>query len=129
MAIHSSETGIVDYAQVTKSYASNFVQSGGKIHTNYTVIKFQRATEGSEYPVLIFNNRGKVSRLLYLFNLTKQCSIVSIPLVFQLLCLFQSLFNLSFLLAPLTNIISHLNVHIYIYPICSCRYLHSLCLN
>jgi len=61
MAIWSPETGIVDWAQVTRSYGWNFVKSGGKIHTNFNVIRFQRAAEGSEYPVLIFSNEGKVS--------------------------------------------------------------------
>lgn len=51
----------MDWAQVTRSYAYNFVQAGGKIHVNFPATKFQRATEGSEYPVLIFNDKGKVS--------------------------------------------------------------------
>lgn len=66
MAIYSPETGIVDFAQVTRSYASDFLATGGKIHTNFLVSKFQMATEGSEYPVLIFDNKGTVSTNAFL---------------------------------------------------------------
>ena len=37
MAIHSPNTGIVDYAEVTKSYADDFKQAGGKVFTNSKV--------------------------------------------------------------------------------------------
>lgn len=37
MAIHSPNTGIVDYAEVTKSYAEDFKQVGGKVFTNSEV--------------------------------------------------------------------------------------------
>ena len=39
MAIHSPNTGIVDYAEVTKSYADDFKQAGGKVFTNSKVKK------------------------------------------------------------------------------------------
>ena len=37
MAIHSPNTGIVDYAEVTKSYADDFKQAGGKVFTSSKV--------------------------------------------------------------------------------------------
>ena len=37
MAIHSPNTGIVDYAQVTRSYAEDFKQTGGEVYTSSEV--------------------------------------------------------------------------------------------
>ena len=39
MAIHSPNTGIVDYVQVTRSYAEDFKQAGGKVFTSSQVNK------------------------------------------------------------------------------------------
>ena len=40
MAIHSPNTGIVDYAEVTKSYAEDFKQAGGKVFTSSEVNQY-----------------------------------------------------------------------------------------
>lgn len=54
MAIHSPNTGIVDYAEVTKSYADDFKQAGGKVFTsskvNYVV---KLPSKGSEIAIII----------------------------------------------------------------------------
>lgn len=63
MAIWSPETGIVDWGQVTKSYGENFQKLDGKIHPNFPVVKFQNSVENKDYPVMIFNDQGKVSQL------------------------------------------------------------------
>ena len=39
MAIHSPNTGIVDYAEVTRSYADDFKQVGGRVFTRSEVRK------------------------------------------------------------------------------------------
>lgn len=36
-ALHSANTGIIDYAVVTKSFAKNFEDAGGVIATNHEV--------------------------------------------------------------------------------------------
>lgn len=38
LALHSPNTGIVDYAMLTRSYAEDFKDSGGHIYTGYEVI-------------------------------------------------------------------------------------------
>ncbi|XP_035704551.1 L-2-hydroxyglutarate dehydrogenase, mitochondrial isoform X4 [Folsomia candida] len=83
MGIWSPETGIVDYTQVTRSYANDFIESGGKIHTNFPVTKFQISSQsssnqranvpnskqsGNDYPVLVFNNKGKSIRAKYVLT-------------------------------------------------------------
>lgn len=60
MALWSPETGIVDWSLVTRSYGENFLKLGGKVHTNFPVVKFQQATDENEYPVLVFDDQGKV---------------------------------------------------------------------
>lgn len=60
MAIWSPETGIVDWGRVTRSYGENFVKLGGKIHSNFRVVKFQKSDGGNEYPVVILSDKGKV---------------------------------------------------------------------
>ena len=41
MAIHSPHTGIVDYAKVACSFAGDFEDVGGTIHTNSKVLSFR----------------------------------------------------------------------------------------
>lgn len=60
MAIWSPETGIVDWGRVTQSYGENFQKLGGSIHLNFPVAKFQNSTENADYPVVIYNDKGKV---------------------------------------------------------------------
>lgn len=100
MAIWSPETGIVDFVKVTKSYASNFEHSGGRIHTNFCVIKFKIATEETEYPVLIFNKDGKVSSAGFNFLVPFHFSLFLSPLSQSFCKVSQpwpaSLFGLSF---------------------------------
>jgi 2-hydroxyglutarate dehydrogenase len=49
-ALHSPHTGIVDWGEVTRSYARNFQDVGGDIHLNYCVEEF-RTTSDADYPV------------------------------------------------------------------------------
>ena len=37
MAIHSPYTGIIDYSQVTRSYAEEFQKNGGCVYTGFNV--------------------------------------------------------------------------------------------
>lgn len=52
-ALYSPHTGIVDYGEVTKSYANNFTSRGGTIHLGAKVIDFKENTENPEYPIRI----------------------------------------------------------------------------
>ena len=36
-AIHSPNTGIIDYAEVTRMYGEDFKKAGGDIYTSYEV--------------------------------------------------------------------------------------------
>jgi len=60
MAIWSPETGIVDWAVVTQSYVSNFEKSKGDVFLNFEVVKFKLANEDCDYPVMVFDSKGKV---------------------------------------------------------------------
>ncbi|KAG6459218.1 hypothetical protein O3G_MSEX011267 [Manduca sexta] len=51
-ALWSPHTGIVNWADVTKSYVEDFVERGGKSYLNFEVKKFIE-TESAEYPVTI----------------------------------------------------------------------------
>lgn len=51
-AIYSPETGIVDYLEVTKSYASNFEQQNGSIFCNFKAKKFSESDD-PEFPITI----------------------------------------------------------------------------
>ncbi|ODN00187.1 L-2-hydroxyglutarate dehydrogenase, mitochondrial [Orchesella cincta] len=62
MAIWSPETGIVDWAQVTRSYGENFAKLGGDIHSKFQVVKFQKSAEGNDYPVMVFSDKGECIR-------------------------------------------------------------------
>ena len=37
MAVHSPYTGIIDYGQVTKSFAEEFKERGGCVYTEFEV--------------------------------------------------------------------------------------------
>lgn len=54
-AIHSPETGIVDWRTVTLSYAKNFVASGGIIYKSFKVGEISETSENVDYPILIKN--------------------------------------------------------------------------
>lgn len=56
MALWSPETGIVDWAEVTRSYGSNFTKSGGKIYLNFCVNQFKLNPDSATHPVLICSN-------------------------------------------------------------------------
>ncbi|CAH8856448.1 unnamed protein product [Trichobilharzia szidati] len=63
-AIHSPETGIVDWRKVALSYAKNFVSSGGTIHKSFKADAISECSENVDYPVLIRNaqdNPGNAS--------------------------------------------------------------------
>jgi 2-hydroxyglutarate dehydrogenase len=57
-ALYSPQTGIVDWAEVARSYAKNFAQSGGQIFLDHEVTKFGSATDPN-FPVTI-TSRSKV---------------------------------------------------------------------
>lgn len=60
-AIHSPQTGIVDWALVTEYYATDFKNAGGKIFNEFKVTKFNDS-EDAEYPVTIIDsNQRKIS--------------------------------------------------------------------
>ncbi|XP_076099138.1 L-2-hydroxyglutarate dehydrogenase, mitochondrial-like [Mytilus galloprovincialis] len=46
-AIHSPHTGIIDYAEVTRSYGRTFEKAGGKIYTNFEVKSLDVTKESS----------------------------------------------------------------------------------
>ncbi|XP_067681608.1 L-2-hydroxyglutarate dehydrogenase, mitochondrial-like isoform X1 [Haliotis asinina] len=59
-AIHSPNTGIVDWGVVTRDYGKTFEKLGGHVYTNYEVTKFdvssesrEGSTDGLQYPVTI----------------------------------------------------------------------------
>ena len=60
-AIHSSYTGIVDYAQVARSYAKNFETMGGTIHTGFKVTDMKETAEEVDHPITV---HGKDTNLL-----------------------------------------------------------------
>ncbi|CAD0199879.1 unnamed protein product [Chrysodeixis includens] len=55
-ALWSPHTGIVDYAEVARSYVKDFVTSGGKSYVSFEVKKFIEA-ESAEYPVIISDEK------------------------------------------------------------------------
>lgn len=60
-ALHSANTGIIDYAVVTKSFAKNFQDAGGVIATNHKVDGFSyndSAETDSMFPVNIQSNNN-----------------------------------------------------------------------
>ena len=70
MAIHSPNTGIVDYAEVTKSYADDFKQAGGKVFTSSKASYQTLFSKGSEIAT-IFSYSSRCCRrsvMIILFN-------------------------------------------------------------
>ncbi|XP_063702087.1 L-2-hydroxyglutarate dehydrogenase, mitochondrial [Culicoides brevitarsis] len=55
-AIWSPETGIVDWAQVCRSYGKDFTNSGGDIHLNFEAQKFVETVGDADHPVTILGN-------------------------------------------------------------------------
>ena len=55
-AIYSPVTGIVDWAEVTKSYARNFEDRNGKIYCNFEVSGLVESTDNPDYPITILNS-------------------------------------------------------------------------
>ncbi|CAK9295814.1 unnamed protein product, partial [Gordionus sp. m RMFG-2023] len=58
-AIHSPNTGIVDWKRVSQKYGSNFKRAGGKIILNYQVINFKMNPVNSDYPILVRGEMGQ----------------------------------------------------------------------
>ncbi|XP_075974469.1 L-2-hydroxyglutarate dehydrogenase [Anticarsia gemmatalis] len=54
--IWSPHTGIVSYADVTKSYVKDITTNGGKSYLNFEVKTFKESTD-PEYPVLLSNDK------------------------------------------------------------------------
>ncbi|KDR08345.1 L-2-hydroxyglutarate dehydrogenase, mitochondrial [Zootermopsis nevadensis] len=71
----SPHTGIVDWAEVTRSYGKDFTEKGGRIHLNFRVISFKETAEsssaskgdGNKYPVSV---RGENSAVKASYVLT-----------------------------------------------------------
>lgn len=57
-AIYSPHTGIVDYAQVTRSFQKDFEQEGGKVHLNFKLNKFE-LNKDDEYPIKLSSEQGE----------------------------------------------------------------------
>ncbi|XP_063958022.1 L-2-hydroxyglutarate dehydrogenase, mitochondrial-like [Lytechinus pictus] len=71
-AIHSPNTGIVDWGQVAQYYGKNFERLGGSIFTNFEVTNFAMTTEGKtgskeglQHPVTLQAKSGKSLRCRY----------------------------------------------------------------
>lgn len=62
MAVHSPYTGIIDYGQVTKSFAEEFKERGGCVYTEFEVSKFDlfNSSEFGKYSIGVHSN-GKPS--------------------------------------------------------------------
>jgi len=64
----SPHTGIVDWAEVTRSYGKDFAEKGGNIHLNFEVTSFKETAEsspaskgdGNKYPVSVHGREGSV---------------------------------------------------------------------
>ena len=66
-AIHSPNTGIIDWGLVTKFYGKEFEKRGGTIYTKYEVSQFDTQKEsfegnkdGLEYPVQLHGKSSEV---------------------------------------------------------------------
>lgn len=66
-AIWSPYTGIVDWGKVTKSYADDFVDSGGFLILKHGLEKIKYAAN-TEYPVVLDTNGVEVSLLSIKFS-------------------------------------------------------------
>lgn len=66
-ALWSPNTGIVDWAVVTKSYGEDFKKDGGAIHLNFEVNGFEEAKDG-KHPVLIKSKSGKTIKAKYVLT-------------------------------------------------------------
>lgn len=55
-AIWSPETGIVDWAEVCRSYGRDFVGDGGRIYLSFEAKKFVETPDDADYPVTILGN-------------------------------------------------------------------------
>ena len=61
MAVHSPNTGIVDWGRVAKSYAEDFKQSGGNIFTDFEVWKVNHSCNhiiDLLFPLLLYRSNG-----------------------------------------------------------------------
>ena len=57
-ALHSPHTGIVDWGEVTRSYAKNFQSLGGTIYLNFPVSKFEETTTDPDHPVTVIGKNA-----------------------------------------------------------------------
>lgn len=55
-ALWSPETGIVDWAEVCRSYGRDFTRDGGQIYLNFAAKKFIETPLNADYPVTIMGN-------------------------------------------------------------------------
>lgn len=55
-ALLSPETGIVDWAEVCRSYGSDFTQMGGRIFLKFQAQKFLETTGDAQHPITILGN-------------------------------------------------------------------------
>lgn len=57
-AIHSPHTGIVDYAQVTRSFVKDFEENNGKVHLNFKLDKIE-LNKDDEFPISLKSEQGE----------------------------------------------------------------------
>ncbi|XP_022109990.1 L-2-hydroxyglutarate dehydrogenase, mitochondrial-like isoform X1 [Acanthaster planci] len=67
-AISSPHTGIVDWAEIARSFAKTFAARGGHIFTEFEVKGFRMAQEGAEYPVTVQGSQGRSVRCRYVLT-------------------------------------------------------------
>ncbi|XP_075927586.1 L-2-hydroxyglutarate dehydrogenase, mitochondrial isoform X3 [Petromyzon marinus] len=74
-ALDSPYTGIVDWAEVARSYGRDFVEMGGEIHMGFCVSGFRETAEGAaggaegmEYPITVTGKKGEEVRCRFVLT-------------------------------------------------------------
>ncbi|GBP67331.1 L-2-hydroxyglutarate dehydrogenase, mitochondrial [Eumeta japonica] len=67
-ALWSPHTGIVNWAEVTKSYIKDFKERGGQPYLNFEVKKFYESEDSADYPVTITNSLDKIVQAKYVLT-------------------------------------------------------------
>lgn len=67
-AIWSPQTGIVDWAVVTRSYGQDFKQAGGDVFVEFEVKKFKETPTNAQYPITILGNNDQAVHTKYVLT-------------------------------------------------------------
>ncbi|KAJ6622128.1 L-2-hydroxyglutarate dehydrogenase, mitochondrial [Pseudolycoriella hygida] len=67
-AIWSPQTGIVDWALVTESYANDFRLADGHVYRNFHVKNFKETPTNAEYPVTVLGKSEKAVRTKFVLT-------------------------------------------------------------